>query len=427
MGPGGVEVYRPMKRTTNRREFLKTAAIGATAAGMSALSYSRVHGANERIRIGQVGCGGRGIGAHMRGIQPLAETHNVEIVAVTDPWRLRREEAAALCKEWFGIEAKQCVSYRDVLEMDDVDAVCIASCDHHHATQMYDVALAKKDMYAEKPIAMGLDELKRACDAVSASGIVAQMGTQLRSMASFTGVREVVQSGVLGTISRVEQCRNANRPYWYGYLKDVDESDVDWAEFLMHREMRPFNASQYSAWFGYRDFSDGAVPNLGVHFIDLVHYITGATYPVSSVCQGGTFVWDDSHRFTCPDHVQATWVYPEGFMMSYTSNFGNGAGNSFKIFGERGMIDCGDWDKPMLTGEGAKKGDACVDKPQRIEHVTRPNHMEDWLTCLRTRETPHAPIDAGYQHAVPAIMAMMAYDAGQRMQYDAETREISAG
>ena len=103
---------------STRRSFLKTAAVSATAVGMSALSYSRVQGANERIRIAQVGCGGRGIGAHMRGIQPLAEEHNVEIVAVTDPWRLRREEAAALCKEWFGIEAKQCVSYREVLDMD---------------------------------------------------------------------------------------------------------------------------------------------------------------------------------------------------------------------------------------------------------------------------------------------------------------------
>src|SRR5690606_32222918 len=119
-----------------------------------------------------------------------------------------------------------------------------------------DFARAKKDMYAEKPIAMGLEELKQACDAVAESGVVAQMGTQLRSMGSFTGVREVVQSGVLGKISRIEQCRNSAQPYWYGYLKDVNESDVDWAEFLMHREMRPFDAAQYSGCFGYRDFSD---------------------------------------------------------------------------------------------------------------------------------------------------------------------------
>jgi predicted dehydrogenase len=166
---------------------------------------------------------------------------------------------------------------------------------------------------------------------------------------------------------------------------------------------------------------------LGVHFLDLVHYITGATFPVSSVCQGGTFTWNDEHQFTCPDQAQATWIYPEGFMVSYSSNFGNPGGNSFKIFGENGMIDCVDWDRPMLTGQCSKKGTACVAEPEKVEHVSRPNHIENWLTCLRTRETPHAPIEAGYQHAVAAILAMAALDKGRRMLYDAEKREISEG
>ena len=190
---------------------------------------------------------------------------------------------------------------------------------------------------------------------------------------------------------------------------------------------RPFNPNQYSGWYGYRDFSEGSVPGFGSHFIDLVHYITGAQFPLSSVCQGGTFTWKDEYEFTCPDHVQATWIYPEGFMVSYCSNFGNGSGNSFKLYGQHGELDLLDWNDPKLTGEGAGKDMACVAEPKRVDYIERPDHMLNWLQCLRSRETPHAPIEAGYQHAVAVIMAMKACDAGRRMIYDAEKREIREG
>jgi predicted dehydrogenase len=241
------------------------------------------------------------------------------------------------------------------------------------------------------------------------------------------GVRSVLETNILGAVSRIEQCRNGWRPYWYGYLSDVRKEDVDWGEFLAHREWRPFNPDQYTGWYGYRDFSDGPVAGFGSHFIDLVHYFTGAQFPLSSVCQGGTFTWDDEHRFTCPDQVQATWTYPEGFMVSYTTNFGNGGGNMFRIFGQNGMLDLGNWEKPILTAEGAAPERRCVAEPRVVEHIDRPDHMLDWLQCVRSRQSPHAPIEAGYQHAVAVLMAMNAYDTGHRMVYDAEHRTIRKG
>ncbi|MCC6797116.1 MAG: Gfo/Idh/MocA family oxidoreductase [Candidatus Hydrogenedentes bacterium] len=416
-----------MALTTDRRTFLKSAAAGATAISMNAASYARVIGANDRINIGIIGCGGRGIGAHMRGINTHAQSENVVISAVCDPWRLRREEAAALCKEWYNLDARQFVSYRDLIELDDIDAVTIASCDHQHTTHLKAAAEAKKDIYAEKPLGKDLEGVKKACDAVKKNNVVVQVGTQLRSMASMTGARELYKTGVLGKVGRIEQHRNEWRPYWYSYVKDVKCDDVDWDEFLMDAPRRPFDANLYSGWYGYRDFSDGTVPGFGSHFIDLVHYITGAQFPISSVCQGGTFTWNDDYKFTCPDHAQATWIYREGFMVSYTTNCGNGGGDSFLISGENGAIDLVNWEKPMLTGDGAGPKMACVPEPKMIEHVERPDHMLDWLQCIRTRNTPNASIDAGYQHAVAVIMAMRAYDTGHRMVYDPEHREIRKG
>jgi len=410
---------------SSRREFLKTASAGASALALGAASYVRAAGSNERISIGVIGCGQRGFNRHMPAVHEHDKKENVEFTAVCDPWRPRRERAAARVKEWYGRPAQQFVSYRDLLGKGSIDAVMIASCDHQHTTHLEAAARAKKDIYCEKPLAMDLERLKRSCDAVKKSGVVVQVGTQLRSYPSFTGCRKLFRTGALGKVARIEQCRNSTRPYWYTRLAEARERDVDWDEFLLHRPKRPFNAVQFTGWYGFRDFSDGPVPGLGSHFIDLVHYITGAKFPTSVVAQAATFTWRDGNKFTCPDHVQALWIYPEGFLVSYSTNFGNGDGNSFRIYGDQGVMNMVQWTAPTVSGAGAgKKGPFSKEVP--VEPVERPDHFLDWLQCLRSRKIPNAPIDAGYQHAVAVIMAMKAADTGRRQTYRPETREIVA-
>ncbi len=415
-----------MSTPSNRRDFLKTAALGAAAVSLTARNHARAQGANDRLRIGLIGCGSRGIGAHMTGVHNHDKEMNVELVAFADPWKKQREKAANLAKEWYGNEPMQFVSYRDLLEKADVDAVMIASCDHQHTTHLEAAAKAGKDVYVEKPLGMDLERVKRAVDTVNEAGIVCQVGTQLRSYPSFNGCKKVYESGVLGEVARIEQRRNSSRPYWYSRLADVKKEEVDWQEFLMHKEDRPFQADLFSGWYGYRDFSDGPVPGLGSHFIDLVHHITGATFPTSCQCMGGVYTWKDEHNFTAPDNVQAEWQYPEGFLVTYATNCGNGSGNSFRIYGDQGAIDMVSWNDPYITNEGvhdSKKTDAVPDK-EDVEHVSMPDHMLDWLQCMRSRKQPNAPMQAGYQHAVAVIMAMQAFDAGKTLHYDADAREI---
>lgn len=414
-----------MHSNCSRRTFMKSAVAGGVV--MSALSYSRVLGANDRISIGIIGCGSRGRDAHMPGVHAHAASQNIEITAVCDPWRVAREQAAAKAKDWYGRTPRMFSSYRNLLALKDVDAVTIASCDHQHTTHLQAAAEAGKDAYCEKPLARRMDRLNAAYDAVKKAGVIVQIGTQLRSLPSFTGCRKLYATGLLGTVGRIEQCRNGERPYWYQYVKDVKAEDIDWAEFLMGVPMRPFDPVLYSGWYGYREFSDGPVPGLGSHFIDLVHYITGARFPTHCVSLGGTFTWKDEHHFTCPDHVHALWTYPEGFMVSYSTNFGNGSGNSFKIFGDRGVMDMVQWTAPVITAEGAPKRRGEIRGRQPVEEVPMPDHFLDWLQCLRSRKTPNASIDAGYQHAVACIMAVQACDTGKRMIFDEAAREIREG
>jgi predicted dehydrogenase len=394
---------------------------------LTAASYARVVGANDRISIGIIGCGGRGYNAHMKGLQAHVKATNFEVTAVCDPWRQRRERAAARAKEWYGRPARMFVTYRDVLALKDVDAVTIASCDHQHTTHLEAAAKAGKDVYCEKPLGKDFLALRKACDAVREAKIIFQAGTQLRSLSSMAGCRKLYKTGILGKVGRIEQRRNTTRPYWYAYLRDANEADVDWGEFLMDAPKQPFRADRFTGWYGYRDFSDGPVPGLASHFIDLVHYITGAMFPTNAVCLGGTYTWNDEHEFTAPDHVQALWEYPEGFMVVYSTNFGNGSDCSFKFLGDQGVLDCVNWNGPTLHAEGGSKKRGIIRGKKPVEHVSQPDHYLNWLQCIRSRETPNADIEAGYQHGVAVIMAMMAYDTGRRQVYDRDKREIREG
>lgn len=418
-----------MNDKISRRSFAKR--TGATAVAMTAASYQRVLGANERINLAQIGCGSRGFGAHMNGIHKHDKDQNVQYIAVCDPWKLHREQAAQAVKDWYGIEARQFESYQDLLALKDVDAVMIASCDHHHTTHLEAVALAGKDVYVEKPIGLELDRVKRACDAVKEKNLVCQVGTQLRADPRFGGAKETYATGILGTVSRIEQRRNSTRPYWYSWMeKHIDQikkEDVNWDEFQMDRKSGPFDPVRYTGWYGFRNYTDGPLANLGCHFIDLVHYITGAGFPLNCVANGGQFIWKDDYNFSCPDHVQALWVYPEGFMVSYSTNFGNDADKTYlRIHGDQGLLreESG---KVLLTAEGGFKNRGVIRGETAVNTVERPDHFLDWLQCLRTRQQPLAPIDAGYQHTVACLMAVQSYDTGKRMTYDTEKREILPG
>ncbi|MFH1921381.1 MAG: Gfo/Idh/MocA family oxidoreductase [Planctomycetota bacterium] len=418
-----------MQNTSNRRQFLAAASAGA-ALSFTATSYAKIVGANERIAIGLIGCGGRGCKAHMPGVHAHDKEQNVEFTAVSDPWRIRRERGAEQCREWYGRPGRQFASYRDILALEDIDAVMIASCDHHHAAHLEAAAKAKKDAYCEKPLAMDMESLKRCCDAVKASGIVVQMGTQVRSYATSTGCRELFRSGAIGKVSRIEQCRNGSKPYWYSWMQraePIKQEDVDWKEFLMDRPMRPFDGKLLTGWYGYRDFTDGPIANLGCHFYDLYNYIVGSTLPVSCVAQGGTFTWKDEYNFTCPDHCQAVFTYPEGFMVSYSTNFGNGSGSVMKIYGDQGTMDLTNWRAPTFSNAGAINPSKLTKEEKPVAPVETPDHFLDWLQCLRSRKVCNAPIEAGYDHCVPALMAMRAFDTGVRQVYDAEKREFRDG
>jgi predicted dehydrogenase len=284
---------------------------------------------------------------------------------------------------------------------------------------------AGKDAYVEKPLAMNMEELIRAVDAVGKSGRIVQNGTQIRSLPQALAAREFIAAGGLGKILKAAQARNGSHPYWLAYAeRPVRESDVDWKAFLMHLKPGPFDADQYACWYGYREFSRGPHTTQGLHFIDTVHFITGAGIPSRAIAHFGSFRKKD--RRTVPDSVEVIFEYPEGFVVRYGQFFGNGAGRYNRIYGTRGSIDCGNWSwggEWPVTGEGSDEADK-IEPGTKLPRVESVPHMKNWLECLRTRKAPNAPMAAGYAHAVAGIMADEAFVRGRRMAYDPVRRRI---
>ncbi len=404
-----------------RRSFLSRTASVAAITPLAASSYARVIGSNDRISVGIIGCGSRG-NALLRDFSNNAQEGNAEIVAVCDIWNQRREETRErVGEQQKGRIPRAIISYPELLGCEEIDAVIIATIDHQHPVMLKDAAEQKKDVYVEKPLSIEWKYLKQAFKAVQDNNIVVQNGTQLRSWPSFNGCREFVQSGALGKILRCEQARSSYRPYWHSYKGYLEEKDTDWKAFLMHAPKRPWDADVYTAWMGYRPFSNGALGGMMSHFIDLVHFITGAQAPHSAVAGGGIYVWKDAR--TVPDAIQATMEYPEEFQVSYCSNYGSGGANYFRIIGTKGVMDLNDWNQPVVSGEGSEDPDRIAEK-QNIEPIPRDPHMLNWLKCIRSRKQPNAGIDAGFSHAVAAIMSDEAFLTGRRMIYDPERRKI---
>ena len=260
----------------NRRGFLGAAAGGA----LNAASYSRVIGANERISIGLLGCGARS-GGHRRMAFGSAKDRNVEVTAVCDLWSGNREKAAADVENKFGRKPRAFQYSEQLLALQDVDAVMIATGDFQHAKLLVEVVRAGKDCYCEKPMANVLEEAKLARDTVVGSKQVVQMGSQWLSDPYQLAAREIVRSGVLGEITRIEQVWNKNEERWRGRpeVQQIREQDTDWKRWLLGKPYRPFDPRAYFEFRLYKDFSSGIADQWMSHGSGLVHFYMDEEIP----------------------------------------------------------------------------------------------------------------------------------------------------
>jgi predicted dehydrogenase len=428
----------------DRRSFLERSArvAGGATVATTALSYSRILGANDRIALGHVGIGNRG-----RQLVQLAagqkDAHNVEATAVCDLWSVNRERAAAAVTKAYGRAPRAVQHPEELLAMKDIDAVLIATPEHSHSPILKLAVEAGKDAYVEKPMGNVLEEVKAARDAAKATGRVVQVGTQHRSEPYPRAARELVKSGALGEVSKVEVEWNYHGPRWRGRpeVQQIREADTDWNAWLLTKPRRPFDPRLYFEFRLYREFSSGIPDQWMSHGIDLVHWFLEDPFPRSVVAHGGVFAWRDGREN--PDTFQALLEYPKGFLVSYSTSFGNDAPGFTRYMGKKAtLFNYGGEGSPryeLVEEKGTHEDDPGVDRRRAVTPVRLPGqteappmgiddltteHMANWLECLRSRRPTHCTVDEGFAHSVACIMAARSYHAGRKLYWDARNETI---
>ncbi len=379
----------------NRREFLYTGT--ATAAAMSAHSYARVLGANDRVGLGVIGLGRRG--AIVSG--GFLADPRVQIVAVCDIYdAMTSHFLARLPKD--AVRPHSYVPYQELLAQKDVDAVLISTPDHLHVTIATAAMTAGKDVYLEKPTLHHWDERTKLLDAEKQYKRIVQCGMQQRSGSHYSQAkREIFGQKKLGDVVLVRavwhnfpwQCRNiVNKPKPAG---------LDWPLFEGPAPRVPYETVRYTAWRYFPDYGNGLLADIMTHWVDVAQWMLDNPNPENAVALGGIYKLHDGR--VNPDTVSAIVQY-DGWNFNFESSVLPIRNDHPSVFfeGTQGTLD--------LSREGytftPNEGEAVrVNSTESLERA----HTKNFLDAVISGAKVNAPVRAGIEASLPVQMALQSY------------------
>jgi len=388
-----------MSNQLNRRSFIVTT-------GLTALAATRVLGANDTIRVGAIGTGGR-----MNDLLNAADkVGGYQLVATSDVYGPRRD---AVKQRPAAGSVTTHANYHEVLEQ-QLDAVFIAAPDHWHVRRAVDAIAAGKDVYLEKPVTHTLEEGAMLTKAVRSSKQILQCGMQQRSWSHFRDAVDLIQGGSLGRVPQV-------RTYWWqNYLawrehKAVDVQALDWKQWLGNAPDQPFTEEKFYRWRWFWNFGGGAMTDLFTHWIDVVQWAMKSDQPKDAQILGDKYVFE---QWDCPDTVQVAVRYPgfdvvyEGMMASSIDDGGlefRGTEATLKLNrGGFGVYNEGvsDRQNPVVRSESFQDGTI--------------SHMQNFFDCIRSRKEPNAPVETGVSAARAGHIVNLAYRRGGQIVWPAK-------
>ena len=385
----------------NRRSFL-------VAGGLTALSSARAFGANEKFRIGVIGAGGR-MGQILNAADSSGNPY--EIAAVCDVYTPNRDRVKARPN---ATTAASHVDFRELLDDKSLDAIFIATPDHWHVRTAAAALAAGKDVYLEKPVTHTLEEGAILQHAVRSGKQILQCGMQQRSWSHFRNAVDLIQGGALGRVTQI-------RTYWWQNYKrnylphPMDTAQLDWKQWLGGAPDQPFSQEVYSRWRWYWNFGGGAMTDLFTHWIDVAQWAMKADEPTLATMLGDKYVRTE---WQCPDTIQAAFRYPgfdvvyEGMMSSSIDDGGlefRGTEATLKI----------NRDGMSVWHEGLKGNLNPVLKEESFEDGTIA-HMRNFFECIKTRNEPNAPVEAGIAAARAGHIGNLAYHNGGLTKWPAK-------
>jgi predicted dehydrogenase len=430
-----------------RRQFIQQAA-GTALASAAAFSPGKILGANDRVNVALIGCGGRG----RQDASLLSQIPDAKIVAVCDVY----QPHAAAAQAWVGAGCQSYSDFRKLLERKDVDAVLVATPDHWHAGVMVLACQAGKDVYVEKPLGHSIREGRKMVEAARHYNRVVQTGTQHRSAPHIQQAAEIVRSGQIGPVHFVRVWNYLNMsPDGIGQAADsAPPAGLDWDFYLGPAPQVPFNKNRFLVtyrWFW--DYAGGMATDYGTHRLDSVHQIMGVDAPRSAVAAGGRYELKDGAE--TPDALQITYEYP-GFVLSYEASMMNDHGCGGRTPGKKYYLTRTSDDRPHGMAFYGTKGSLFVDRvgfevyPEPTGEsgpgaVTNANggtagfrckrvevagadatglHLKNFIDCVRSRQKPVADVEIGHRSTTVPHLGNIAFRTGHKIRWDAEREEI---
>jgi predicted dehydrogenase len=392
---------------------MKNSEVTRRAFVATAISATRVLGANQRIRLGIIGTGGRG--QHLIRMAKAAGGDNIQWVAVCDAWDQRRDEAETL----IGQPVVKLADYRSLLDRKDIDGVIVATLDHLHSGMAAGACRAGKDVYVEKPMTslpMQGHDLVRA---VRETKRVLQVGVQQRSLAHFAEAKQrFFDSGLIGKVNMVRTVWNANS----GYLTPVPPgmerkpAGLDWDAVLGWLPKMPWDPKRYFNRFAYWDFATGGqTGGLFVHMVDVVHWFLNMRQPLSAVALGGIYKYNDGRD--TPDNINFIVDYPNvnvTFEATLTDMIAKESAD-IVFMGSGGRLNIFRYGYRFIAADDPKGLNEIVAKG-----APEPPHMGNWLDCIRTRREPNANVIEGHYSAMSCHLGNMAYRDKTRIVWKKE-------
>ncbi|MBK8314992.1 MAG: Gfo/Idh/MocA family oxidoreductase [Acidobacteria bacterium] len=398
-------------KSISRRRFV---AGSAASVLMTAAGARRVLGANGRLRIGVIGCGGLATGAHIPALMKMKESDNVEIVAVCDVWQKALDRAAATTG------AKPYKDYRTILDQKDIDYVAIVTPEHWHAKMTLDAADANKHIYCEKPMTWSIDEAKKVVKKIKEKGVKMQVGVQGMSDDSYETARKYIKEGRLGKVvqAQIDYSRNHKGDFWVGAF-DPDAKpgvNLDWNAWLGPAPKRSFDPDRFFHWRRYWDYSGGIATDLFVHRITRLIKAIDLKFPERVVGTGGKWEFTSSPA-EVPDTFNMICDYPGGPTVVVISSMANDTPIPHVIRGHEATLE--------FTRDGF------VIRPQRLfgegkeEIVHRKSGGEDILlhhrnlqNAIRNGEQLKCDSTLGYYGVVAVGLAIESYRKNRYMKWD---------
>ncbi len=406
-----------MSLDTSRREFFERSATIAAAALLAGYSATaRGYAANDTLNIGCIGTGGR----CRQLMKALGKISGVRIAAVCDVWDVHLEEGKKLADP----QAFATKKYQELLERKDIDAVVIGSPDHWHVPLTVAACQAGKDVYVEKPLTHDLSEGPQVIQAQNEHRKIVQVGTQQRSMPHFQEGYKIVQSGELGEIHKVHLTWNRNSARHTRNKLGIDPNSVDWKTFLGTARDQPFDEYRFRNWRWFWDFGGGILTDLMVHFIDVANWYLHLDHPASSVTIGDHFMTKD--LWETPDTIQTLLRYPDKEVQVYFEGTFVNARNAamLEFMGSKGTLylDRGRYEVLPERNSPLKASELILGAgPRGADFYEQPEgevlHLANWIECIRSRQQPNCPAEAGVAAVTGAHLGNMAFRENKVAQW----------